>query len=94
MLHKAPGRWAPVKQSPRHVVHAWGLSSTPAGAVLLTVFHSTGEILDASHRAVVLPLRFIKLHSSPEASGKLGAAAELQGSNLHRNIAGAGGENK
>lgn len=51
-------------------------------AGLLTIFHSTGEILNTSHRAVILPLWFIKLHSSPETSGKLSAPTELQGSNL------------
>lgn len=51
-------------------------------AASLTVLHPTAEILHTSNRAVVLPLRFLQLHSSPETSRKLCAAAELQGSNL------------
>lgn len=47
-----------------------------------TVFYSTGEILNPCYRAIVLPLWFVKLHSSPEAPGELGAAAESQGSHL------------
>lgn len=50
--------------------------------VLPTVFHSAGEILNAGNGAVVLPLRFVQLHSSPEASRELSVATEPQGPNL------------
>lgn len=47
-----------------------------------TVFHAAGEVLDPRHRAVVLPLRSVQLHSGPQAAGELGAAAEPQGPHL------------
>lgn len=52
-------------------------------AVLITIFHPAAEILNAGDGAVILPLRFLQLHSSPEASGELRTAAEAQGPHLH-----------
>lgn len=49
------------------------------------MFHATGEVLDSGHRAVVLPLRSVQLHSGPQAAGELSAAAEPQGPHLSTN---------
>lgn len=46
------------------------------------MFHAAGEVLDSGHRAVILPLWSVQLHSGPQAAGKLGAAAEPQGPHL------------
>lgn len=71
-----------VKQNHKHVIALRYNGSLHYEVAVLTIFHSTGEILNTSNRAVVLPFWFIKLHSSPETSRKLCAATELQGSNL------------
>lgn len=51
-----------------------------------TMFHLTGEILNPCYWAIVLPLWFVQLHSSPEASRELSAATKSQGSNLYTHI--------
>lgn len=67
-----------MKQNLKHV-----MTSRVEVDVLPTIFHSAGEILNTGNRAVVLPLWFIQLHSSPETSRELSTATELQGPNLH-----------